>query len=170
MIDLNELFTCALSGVEAASEEVLPDAYADDLGLMPAGWTRITVERRLPNPEYAEVQQVKGGMVEAMLQQIPEDDRPEAHRAVALQVAAQFAALEAELEVFVNMSEVIFVAPPEWDAVMAREFFDIRRRLGLPVPDDVEGPREVPDPTQPAEEEPEDDADDESEGAEAESA
>ena len=139
MTDLNEIFTCALSGVEAAEDEVLPDDYADELGLMPAGWTRITVERRLPNPEYTEVQQVMAGMVETTLQQVAEGDRPQARRPITLQVAAQFAALNADLDLFVTMREVIYVAPPEWDPVLAREFFDIRQRLGLPVPEDVEG-------------------------------
>lgn len=160
MTDLNEIFTCALSGVEASDDEVLPDEYADDLGLMPPGWTRITVERRLPNPEYADMQQVKAGMVQAMLQQVPEGEQEAAQRAIALQVAAQFAALEDRVDVFVNMREVIFVAPPEWDPVMAREFFDIRERLGLPVPDlDEDDAGEEPEGDDAADEGAEDDGD-----------
>jgi hypothetical protein len=146
MSEFNYIFTCSLSGVEAPEDEVLPDHYADELGLLPAGWTRITVERRLPNPALAELQQVKAGMVAAMLQQVPAEEHQNARRPVELQISAQFAALEAETEMFLNLKETIFVAPPEWDSVMAREFFDIRKRLGLPVPDDVEAPRSVGEP------------------------
>ena len=34
------------------------------------------------------------------------------------------------------MKEVLFLAPPELDPALATEFFDIRDRLGLPVPND----------------------------------
>ena len=46
----NDLFVCSLSGVEAPDADILPDELADDLGLLPVGWTRIVIERRLPKP------------------------------------------------------------------------------------------------------------------------
>ena len=95
MDDHNDLFVCSLSGVEASEIEVLPDDLADDLGLLPVGWTRLVIERRLPNPDWQEVQQVKHMMVEAARQQLPEDQQvPEAIRALQIQVAAQYASLE----------------------------------------------------------------------------
>ena len=134
-MDYNDNFTCALSGVEASDESILPDEFADDLGLMPVGWTRIEMHRRLPNPEYAEVQQVKQGIIAATLQQLPKGEQASSSRAVEIQVAAQFAQLEAAISPFLNLKEVIYLAPPELDPALADEFFDIRDRLGLPIPE-----------------------------------
>jgi len=138
-IDHNDLFVCSLSGVEAGEEDILPDDLADDLGLLPMGWTRITIERRLPNHPWQEVQQVKMIMAEASFQQLPkEQQEPEAKRAIQIQIAAQFAGLEASMSPFNNLQEVIFLAPPELDPALAKEFFAIRERLGLVVPAEEE--------------------------------
>jgi len=134
-MDHNDLFVCSLSGVEAPDQDVLPDDLADELGLLPMGWTRIVIERRLPNHDWNEIQQVKAMMVEAALQQLPEEQRvSEATRAIQIQIAAQYASLEEKMSPFVNMKEVIFVAPPELDPGLAKEFFEVRDRLGLPIP------------------------------------
>ena len=145
-MDHNDLFVCSLSGVEAGDAEVLPDDLADSLGLLPMGWTRIVIERRLPNQDWQEVQQVKAMMVEAATQQLPDQQRvPEAIRAIQIQVAAQYAALEEDMSPFMNMKEVLFVAPPEMDPSLAAEFYGIRERLGLPIP--TEEPEEGEDVT-----------------------
>ena len=136
-MDHNDLFVCSLSGVEAPDTDILPDDLADELGVMPVGWTRIVIERRLPNPDWQEVQQVKAMMVEAATQQLPKKQQvPEAIRALQIQIAAQYASLEERMSPFFNMKEVIFVAPPELDPALAKEFFDVRDRLGLPIPED----------------------------------
>ena len=154
-MDHNDTFICSLSGVEAPETEILPDDLADGLGLLPVGWTRITIERRLPAPEWQEIQQVKSIMAEAASQQLPKDQQiPEAIRAIQIQVAAQFASLEANLSPFSNMKEVLFLAPPELDPALATEFFDIRDRLGLPVPsDEDEDETETPEDEDVSEEE-----------------
>ncbi len=97
-MDHNDNFICSLSGVEAPENEILPDDLADELGLLPMGWTRIVIERRLPNQEWQEIQQVKMIMSEAAVQQLPKEQQvAEAIRAIQIQVAAQFASLEANL-------------------------------------------------------------------------
>jgi hypothetical protein len=50
---------------------------------------------------------------------------------VAIQVDAQFAALESNTEEWVLDEEVLFVAPPETDASLATEYFELRDRFGL---------------------------------------
>ena len=149
-MDHNDLFVCSLSGVEAPDEDVLPDDLADDLGLLPVGWTRIMIERRLPNQDWSKIQQVKAMLVEAAVQQLPEEQRVmESIQAIQIQIAAQYAALEKEMSPFVNMKEVIFVAPPELDPGLAKEFFEVRDRLGLPIPvEDEEGEEDTQDPEQ----------------------
>ncbi len=147
----NDLFVCSLSGVEAPETEVLPDELADDLGVLPMGWTRIVIERRLPNQDWQEVQQVKAMMVEAATQQLPKEQRvPEAIRALQIQIAAQYASLEERMSPFFNMKEVIFVAPPELDPALAKEFFEVRDRLGLPIPEDDAGEAEAEEPSEEA--------------------
>jgi hypothetical protein len=149
-MDHNDLFVCSLSGVEAPDEDVLPDDLADDLGLLPVGWTRIMIERRLPNQDWSKIQQVKAMLVEAAVQQLPEEQRVmESIQAIQIQIAAQYAALEKEMSPFVNMKEVSFVAPPELDPGLAKEFFEVRDRLGLPIPvEDEESEEDTQDPEQ----------------------
>lgn len=119
-------YVCALSGVEPDDEDLVE--ASDDL---PVGWTRITFQRRLPNPRYEEIQQAKAALVEVTLGQIPEEAREQMRPLVAVQVDAQFAALEANTEEWVMDEEVIFVAPPETDAALASEYLELRDRFSL---------------------------------------
>lgn len=119
-------YVCALSGVEPDDDDLVE--ATDDL---PVGWTRITFQRRLPNPRYEEIQQAKAALVEVTLGQIPEEAREQMRPLVAVQVDAQFAALEANTEEWVMDEEVIFVAPPETDAALASEYLELRDRFGL---------------------------------------
>ena len=86
-------YVCALSGVEADDTELVEGS--DDLGDLPVGWTKITVQRRLLNPRWYEVQQAKGALVEVTLSQLPEEMREQMRPLITVQVDAQFAALEA---------------------------------------------------------------------------
>lgn len=133
-------YVCSLSGVEAEEDELVIDA-ADALGDMPPGWTKVTFQRRLENPRWEEIQQAKQALVQASLSQVPEDQREQAAPVVAIQIDAQFAALEGNTEPYVIFEEVIYVAPPELDRTLAAEFYSVRERLGLPVPseDDDKG-------------------------------
>jgi hypothetical protein len=122
-------YVCALSGVEA-DEDALVEAE-DAAGALPEGWTKVTFQRRLPNPRFTEIQQAKGALVEVTLGQIPEEARDQMRPLVAIQVDAQFAALESNTDEWVLDEEVLFVAPPETDASLATEYFELRDRFGL---------------------------------------
>ena len=65
------------------------------------------------------------------LSQLPEEARDQMRPLIAIQVDAQFAALEASVEEFVIDEEEVFVAPPESDKALAAEYFEVRDRLGL---------------------------------------
>ena len=119
-------YECALSGTVADKAELVDEE--DDL---PVGWSRITIERRTVNPEWWEVQNVKATLIEASLMQVPEAQRPQMLPLVAMQVAAQFIALEDKLGQYVTTTEVLYIAPTESDAQLAAEYNDIRTRLGL---------------------------------------
>lgn len=122
-------YVCGISGVEADEEDLIESS--DDLGDMPIGWTKITLQRRLYNPRWLEVRQAKEALVEVTLSQLPEEARDQMRPLIAIQVDAQFAALEASIEEFVIDEEEVFVAPPESDKALAAEYFEIRDRLGL---------------------------------------
>jgi len=122
-------YVCALSGVEADDADLVEGN--DDLGDLPVGWTKITVQRRLLNPRWYEVRQAKEALVEVTLAQLPEDVKEQMRPLITVQVDAQFAALEASIEEFVVDEDEVYVAPPESDKALAAEYFDIRDRLGL---------------------------------------
>jgi hypothetical protein len=122
-------YVCALSGVEAEESDLV--SGGDDLGDMPVGWTKITIQRRLLNPRWYEVQQAKGALVEVTLSQLPDEMREQMRPLITVQVDAQFAALEASIEEFVTDEDEVYVAPPESDKALAAEYLDIRDRLGL---------------------------------------
>jgi hypothetical protein len=122
-------YVCALSGVEADETDLVESS--DDLGDLPVGWTKITVQRRLLNPRWYEVQQAKAALVEVTLSQIPDEAREQMRPLITVQVDAQFAALEASIDEYVVDVDEVYVAPPESDKALAAEYFDIRDRLGL---------------------------------------
>jgi len=130
-------YVCSLSGVEAEDDELLDDGD-DTLGDMPLGWTKVTFQRRLMNPRWEEIQQAKGALVQMALAQVPEEAREQAAPAVAIQIDAQFAALESVTDKYVTFDETIYVAPPELDRTLATEFYSVRDRLGLPVPTEAD--------------------------------
>lgn len=114
-------YECALSG----------EVGDDEMGEMPLGWTTITLERKLPNPEWMEIQQAKAALVEATLAQMPEEAREIMRPLVAIQIRAQFAALEADTDEFEMTTEVVHISSPERDAQVMSAYNEIRERLGL---------------------------------------
>jgi hypothetical protein len=59
-------YVCALSGVEA-DEADLVASTDDEAGDLPVGWSRITIQRRVVNPRWIEVQQGKAAVIEVTL-------------------------------------------------------------------------------------------------------
>ena len=131
-------YVCALSGTEAEEDDILSDRDADELGTMPLNWTRVTLERRLYNERWVEIQQAKAALVEASLTNVPEENHEVVRPMIALQIDAQFAALEAGIPKFETFSEVVYIAPPEENKVLREEFFAIREKLGLPISEEDE--------------------------------
>lgn len=107
---------CSISGVtlnaddEAVLEEFTPKDEAPEL---PVGWTRITVETRSINPAYEAIALVKASMVQQILAQFPVEQRDDLEDSIAIQIDAQFAALESlPRNVPTQLTRaVVFVAP-----------------------------------------------------------
>ena len=131
-------YVCALSGSEAEEEDILSDREADELGTMPLNWTRVTLERRLYNDRWIEIQQAKAALVEAALANVPEENHEVVRPMIALQIDAQFAALEAGIPKFETFSEAVYIAPPEENKVLREDIFAIRETLGLPISEEHE--------------------------------
>jgi hypothetical protein len=120
-------YECALSG-EVADRSLLIADEEDDL---PVGWTRVTFETRRINPRWSYIQNVKAALVEAALVQAPEEAREQMYPLVAMQVEAQFAALEANVGQYETVSDVVYVANPEEAPLLASEYNGIREKFGL---------------------------------------
>jgi len=123
-------YVCALSGVEA-DEADLVASTDDEAGDLPVGWSRITIQRRVVNPRWIEVQQGKAAVIEVTLLQMPEEAREQMRPLVTIQIDAQFSGLEGNVDAFLLEEETVYVSPPEEDAAVATEFLELRERFGL---------------------------------------
>ena len=96
---------------------ILAGAVAqDELGELPIGWSKITIQTRKENPEWNMVQAVKGAMVQQLETQIDdslgEDEKNVAKISIKLQVEAQFCSLEDRMSQFLVDERVAFIADP----------------------------------------------------------
>jgi hypothetical protein len=86
-----EQYECALTGQVVDGSPA--DTHTKD-GDMPVGWTKITMTRRMYNPSWLLIQQVKNRMIQGLLAQLPPEIQQAEELAIRLQVEAQFASLE----------------------------------------------------------------------------
>lgn len=125
---MNVRYECAISGVE---EEGTVESTAP-LGSLPLGWFKVTFVRQVMNPKWIAIQQLKEAMVNNVLNQIPKaEDREIQQVAVALQVDAQFAALETATPKYITQEDTVYTAPPEAEDAIRQVFNEIREPLGL---------------------------------------
>jgi len=115
-------FECALTG-EVTEAETGTE--------IPLGWTKVTIERRIPSYRWEEIQRGKATMVQASLSQLPEEAREVMLPLIALEMDARFAALEASVDEWETITETLFISPPERDALVMSEYNQIRDKLGL---------------------------------------
>lgn len=136
-----EQYVCALSGL---TSDPSPEDECDGLGDLPIGWTRITITRRQLNPAWVELQQAKERIIEAFLEQIPQELRDMQRRLFEIQVAAQFYGLEATVDKYLpDVEDTLDCADdPEVEDVLN----GIREQLGLdPMPELDDDPEEDED-------------------------
>jgi hypothetical protein len=121
---LDTQFICALSGIRASSEEVQEDEFPD-------GWIELKLTRRFVNPKWDAIQFVKQGLISQYLQNIPEEGREEQLMAIAIQVEAQFSALEAQTDKFEEEEETLYIANPDDNTQLAAEYEKFRTMIGI---------------------------------------
>lgn len=126
-------FTCALSGITAGDADRVEDADDDDLGELPVGWIRVQLARRVRNPRWVLLQQLKASAIEAQLQNVPAASREEGRLVIEMQVDAAYAALEATIPPYITDEEECFLSPPENDGAIAEEYSKLRAMLNLPA-------------------------------------
>lgn len=144
-------YECSISGITAESDI---EHEKDGLGGLPAGWTRLTVERREVNMKWVAIRDLKAAMLENILKQYPDEQRDLQRLAIALQVDAQFAALEAATPPYETTKEVVYLAPRDANPGIKTVIDGLRENLGLESltyeDDDAEEEDEAPKPVEPA--------------------
>ena len=144
-------FVCSLSGVSAPETDI--EEARDHGDGTPDGWVKIAITRRFLNPKWSAIQGVKAGLYQQLLDTVPEESREMAAMNVALQIEAQYAALENHTDKFVEEEEEIFVAPPESDRALFEAYNKVRELLGLEAEEmPVEGEAISPIPFPPSKE------------------
>lgn len=121
---------CAFTGAlpDDADMPVDHPLEDDDLADLPVGWTRITLQTRVPNPEWQTIQAVEEAMVRQVMEGVPKAQRRDARIGVKVQVAAQLAALRAQTAPYLIRTEILHVSPAEENA---EAFGKLRTLLSL---------------------------------------
>lgn len=108
---INEDYYCVLSGL---SPKVSGEDEGDEFSDLPNGWLKITVQRRVENPDWQLIQEIKQASVQQMMSQIPEDQVEDGvQRAIELQIDAQYTGLEEKIGRYVVFEEVRYISDPE---------------------------------------------------------
>jgi hypothetical protein len=121
---------CAATGALPDDTEFPVDHPSEDeeLGDLPVGWTRITIQTRTPNPAWSEILSVEEAMIAQVMQGLPKAQRKQAVVGVRVQVAAQLAALKAATAPYLIETEVAHIGPSEEAAKVLAE---AKTTLGL---------------------------------------
>lgn len=108
----SEVF-CAFTGALPDDADLPTDHPSEDeeLSDLPVGWTRVTIQTRLPNPEWETINAVEAAMVKQVMEGLPKAQRREARVGVKVQIAAQFAALRAQTAPYLIQTETAHIAP-----------------------------------------------------------
>ena len=131
---ISRKFTCSISGTEEEGDSFYESEEKDGLFDLPLGWTAIAIKRRVSNPKYRLLMQMRELLIADMLTRAGKNVTPAQGAAIELQVEAQFAALVKDTPPHITEHEVAFVAPIERSDEMLLEVYnELRTTLGLPL-------------------------------------
>lgn len=152
---MKSTITCALSGLTPTEEdqeildEIDPQVSEDGLNLndltnLPVGWMSITVNYRAINAEHQDILLHKRAQVEQILTNFPEEQRDDLEPSIAIQVDAQFAALEAQRKYRPTIveSQRLYIAPGDRAPGLMDRIRNLFVGMGVEFPDDGEEPTE----------------------------
>jgi hypothetical protein len=131
-------YVCALTGKAAREDEIVHDVREDDdLDQLPIGWLKITVERRVLNPEWLRFAEAKEQLIASQLQAIPPDvpadERAAGERLTRAAIDAQFYAVLAGIPRYVTDTEDVYVKDPDADKQVAEAWGEIAGVLGFDI-------------------------------------
>jgi hypothetical protein len=137
---MSKALVCALSGLTPTGEdleileELDPQESEDGLVLpkfteLPVGWMSVTIAYRSFNPNHQEILLHKAAQIRQILENFPEDQREDIEPSVAIQVEAQFAALEAQ---------TLYIAPGDRAPGLLARIKELFGGLGVLLPDEEE--------------------------------
>jgi len=134
LLPVNRNYKCSISETEELGDQFYASGEKDGLEDLPIGWTAITIKRRLLNPKFQQLFQMRELLVADMLTRVGKSPTEAQRIAVELQVEAQFAAIMKDTPVHLTEHEVAFIAPLEQSDEMLREVYnEIRSTLNLPL-------------------------------------
>jgi hypothetical protein len=142
MADMYE-YECSLSGIVAPGG---PSYEKDELGDLPVGWTEVKFSRRVLNPDYVVIQQVKQAMIHGLVAQLPEEGKDTQSIIIRVQVEAQLKALQDATPPYITEVETVYLAPGSLSPDVAEAYNEVRESLGLEaLADDVDDAEEEED-------------------------
>jgi hypothetical protein len=130
--DMSYEYECAVSG---QTEEPGLTEEADGLEDMPAGWSQITLRKRVWNPKWQTIQRVKQDSIDALLSQIPEEVRESQRDAVVIQVEASLHALESSIPKYLVQEATVYVSD---DAEVKESLDEVKNLLGIETAEEDE--------------------------------
>ena len=125
---MSDEYICSLSGTTPNENQKAPFDTVDELEDLPIGWSKITIQTRILNPDFIGIQQIKESIINEFLSNVPEDKKEEAKGVFQYQVAAQFAALEGQTSPYLIDERICYISDPtndedtkvEWDSLLDR--------------------------------------------------
>lgn len=136
-------YICALSGYAAKDEELVEDAGEDDLEEIPVGWLKITVQKRVINPAWQRVNEVKSRQVAMQVDEMKarfaaaqiddEDAIAMAVGDVEFMVGMSFLPIEREIPKYATQEAELYVRDPSSDKEIAREWRRIADTLEIEI-------------------------------------
>ena len=133
-------YICAITGSLSSDEDRVTETG-------PLGWVKVTIERQVPNPEYAQLQAFKMAVAEqqfeSVREQLPEGNaqaEADVRTGIDFSIRAQYASLEATIEEYTSQYEEVYISPPEEDEDVLEVLNEIRDSLGL-----LDGQDDVPE-------------------------
>jgi hypothetical protein len=129
----SEEYYCALSGL---ASDTTGEDEGDEFSDLPEGWLKVVIQRRVMNPDWIMVQNIKSESLDQMLSQITEDQMVDGvKRAVELQIEAQYVALEEKLGRYIVFEETQYIADPQSNKQVAVELQSVLSKLELDLED-----------------------------------
>ena len=122
-------YECALTGLTQEGAEY----FDDELGDLPAGWTKVMIQRREYNPKWLMIQQVKQLAIQGLIHQLPPEAQQSQAWMVSLQVEAQFIQLETATPMFLTAEDVAYISN---NGEVVEPLNELRDTLGLPPVED----------------------------------